>query len=93
MSAAIALYDQIVIQTVPVSSMDVAEAVKLTENIFSSVNISLVTELKMVPVPNNMSNHFKTLVLTVNRSGKAHLSKSTRNWATREAQNQFESGN
>ena len=31
---AMALYDQIVIKTVPVSSMDVAEAVKLTENIF-----------------------------------------------------------
>ena len=28
--------------------MDVAEAVKLTENIFRSVNIALVNELKMV---------------------------------------------
>jgi len=42
------LYDQIVVQTVPVSSMDVAEAVKLTENIFRSVNIALVNELKTV---------------------------------------------
>jgi UDP-N-acetyl-D-glucosamine dehydrogenase len=45
---AIALYDQIVIETVPVSSMDVAEAVKLTENIFRSVNIALVNELKVI---------------------------------------------
>ena len=43
-----ALYDQVVVQTVPVSSMEVAEAVKLTENIFRSVNIALVNELKMI---------------------------------------------
>ncbi len=43
-----ALYDQIVVETVPVSSMDVAEAVKLTENIFRSVNIALVNELKVI---------------------------------------------
>ena len=42
------LYDQVVVQTVPVSSMDVAEAVKLTENVFRSVNIALVNELKMI---------------------------------------------
>ena len=34
LEVAIALYDQIVVETVPVSSMDVAEAVKQTENIF-----------------------------------------------------------
>ncbi len=45
---AVALYDQIVVETVPVSSMDVAEAVKLTENIFRSVNIALVNELKVI---------------------------------------------
>lgn len=45
---AIALYDKIVVQTVPVSSLDTAEAVKLTENIFRSVNIALVNELKLV---------------------------------------------
>ena len=44
----LALYDQIVVETVPVSSMDVAEAVKLTENIFRSVNIALVNELKVI---------------------------------------------
>jgi len=43
-----ALYDQIVPRTVPVSSTEAAEAVKLTENIFRSVNIALVNELKVV---------------------------------------------
>jgi UDP-N-acetyl-D-glucosamine dehydrogenase len=43
-----ALYNEIVAGTVPVSSIDVAEAVKLTENIFRSVNIALVNELKVV---------------------------------------------
>jgi UDP-N-acetyl-D-glucosamine dehydrogenase len=43
-----ALYDQVVPKTVPVSSMEVAEAVKLTENIFRAVNIALVNELKTV---------------------------------------------
>ena len=42
------LYDQIVIQTVPVSSTRVAEATKLLENIFRSVNIALVNEMKMI---------------------------------------------
>jgi UDP-N-acetyl-D-glucosamine dehydrogenase len=43
-----ALYDEVVVKTVPVSSTDTAEAVKLTENIFRSVNIALVNELKLV---------------------------------------------
>lgn len=42
------LYDNFGIHTVPVSSLDTAEAVKLTENIFRSVNIALVNELKVV---------------------------------------------
>ncbi|WP_247878193.1 nucleotide sugar dehydrogenase [Azospirillum sp. TSO22-1] len=42
-----ALYEQFV-KTVPVSSPETAEAVKLTENIFRSVNIALVNELKIV---------------------------------------------
>jgi UDP-N-acetyl-D-glucosamine dehydrogenase len=42
------LYDEIVTRTVKVSSAEVAEAVKLTENIFRSVNIALVNELKVV---------------------------------------------
>jgi UDP-N-acetyl-D-glucosamine dehydrogenase len=43
-----ALYDAIVPQTVPVRDLRTAEAVKLTENIFRSVNIALVNELKQV---------------------------------------------
>jgi UDP-N-acetyl-D-glucosamine dehydrogenase len=43
-----ALYDTVVTRTVPVTSLDTAEAVKLTENIFRSVNIALVNELKIV---------------------------------------------
>lgn len=42
------LYDQVIVQTVPVSSPRVAEATKLLENIYRSVNIALVNELKMV---------------------------------------------
>jgi UDP-N-acetyl-D-glucosamine dehydrogenase len=45
---AMALYGNIVTQAVPVSSSATAEAVKLTENIFRSVNIALVNELKLV---------------------------------------------
>jgi UDP-N-acetyl-D-glucosamine dehydrogenase len=43
-----ALYGGIVNHAVPVSSAAAAEAVKLTENIFRSVNIALVNELKVV---------------------------------------------
>lgn len=43
-----ALYSCIINKTVPVSSTGVAEATKLMENIFRSVNIALVNELKMV---------------------------------------------
>jgi len=43
-----ALYSQLVVKTVPVSSAATAEAVKLTENIFRAVNIALVNELKVV---------------------------------------------
>jgi len=46
--AAKALYDTIVIKTVPVSSTKVAEATKLLENIYRSVNIALVNELKIL---------------------------------------------
>ncbi|MBT6936480.1 MAG: nucleotide sugar dehydrogenase [Candidatus Marinimicrobia bacterium] len=42
------LYDQIVDQTVPVSSPRVAEMTKILENIHRAVNIGLVNELKMV---------------------------------------------
>jgi UDP-N-acetyl-D-glucosamine dehydrogenase len=48
LAAAVALYDNFVTRTVPVSSSRVAEAIKLTENIFRSVNIALVNELKTI---------------------------------------------
>ncbi|GLS32806.1 UDP-N-acetyl-D-glucosamine dehydrogenase [Mesorhizobium albiziae] len=43
-----AFYGKVVKSVVPVSSTSTAEAVKLTENIFRSVNIALVNELKVI---------------------------------------------
>ncbi|HZW39001.1 MAG: nucleotide sugar dehydrogenase [Syntrophothermus sp.] len=43
-----AMYDQVIVKTVPVSSPAAAEATKLLENIYRSINIALVNELKMV---------------------------------------------
>jgi UDP-N-acetyl-D-glucosamine dehydrogenase len=45
---ATALYSRAITRLVPVSSCRVAEATKLLENIFRSVNIALVNELKLV---------------------------------------------
>lgn len=45
---AVALYSKAVKHIVPVSSCKVAEAAKLLENIFRSVNIALVNELKVI---------------------------------------------
>ena len=45
---AIGLYSRAIKKLVPVSSCRVAEAAKLLENIFRSVNIALVNELKIV---------------------------------------------
>ena len=45
---AVALYSRAIDRIVPVSSCRVAEATKLLENIFRSVNIALVNELKLV---------------------------------------------
>jgi UDP-N-acetyl-D-glucosamine dehydrogenase len=45
---AMALYGKAIEKLVPVSSCRVAEATKLLENIFRSVNIALVNELKLV---------------------------------------------
>lgn len=42
------LYNTSIVKTVPVSDTKTAEAVKLTENIFRSVNIALVNELKVI---------------------------------------------
>ncbi len=48
LEVAVKLYNQIVVKTIPVSSPRVAEAAKLLENIYRSVNIALVNELKIV---------------------------------------------
>jgi len=45
---AMRLYDGVVVKTVPVSSPETAEAIKLTENIFRAVNIAMVNELKVI---------------------------------------------
>ena len=45
---AVEVYSKVINKVVPVSSARVAEATKLLENIFRSVNIALVNELKMV---------------------------------------------
>ena len=45
---ATAIYNKVIVKTVPVSSPRVAEATKLLENIYRAVNIALVNELKMV---------------------------------------------
>ncbi|MCK4894881.1 MAG: nucleotide sugar dehydrogenase [Calditrichia bacterium] len=42
------LYDQVIVETVPVSTSEAAEATKLLENIFRSVNIAMVNEMKMI---------------------------------------------
>ncbi|MDA8086656.1 MAG: nucleotide sugar dehydrogenase [Nitrospiraceae bacterium] len=48
LEAAQALYGQVFKKTVPVSSTRIAEAAKLLENIYRSVNIALVNELKVL---------------------------------------------
>ncbi|MBU2590421.1 MAG: nucleotide sugar dehydrogenase, partial [Nitrospinae bacterium] len=45
---AVALYNTIVVKVIPVSSAAAAESCKLLENIFRSVNIALVNEMKML---------------------------------------------
>lgn len=45
---AAALYAQAIVQVVPVSSMEVAEACKILENTYRAVNIALVNELKLL---------------------------------------------
>lgn len=52
-----AMYNTAIVETVPVSDTKTAEAVKLTENIFRSVNIALVNELKVVFKKMNIDVH------------------------------------
>jgi UDP-N-acetyl-D-glucosamine dehydrogenase len=48
LNVAKALYDSIIVRTIPVSSTKAAEATKLLENIYRAVNIALVNELKVL---------------------------------------------
>jgi len=48
LAVAVALYNTVVVKTVPVSSTKAAEATKLLENIYRSVNIAMVNELKIL---------------------------------------------
>jgi len=48
LKAACALYGTVIDQTVPVEDSATAEATKLMENIFRSVNIALVNEMKII---------------------------------------------
>ena len=45
---AVALYEGVISEVIPVAGSRTAEAIKLTENIFRSVNIALVNELKII---------------------------------------------
>jgi len=45
---AVALYSHAVVETVPVASCEVAEACKIVENTYRSVNIAMVNELKVL---------------------------------------------
>jgi UDP-N-acetyl-D-glucosamine dehydrogenase len=45
---ACALYEAAIVRTVPVSSLEAAEAAKILENVYRCVNIAMVNELKMV---------------------------------------------
>jgi UDP-N-acetyl-D-glucosamine dehydrogenase len=45
---AVALYSKVVIQVVPVSNLQVAEACKILENTYRAINIALVNELKIL---------------------------------------------
>ncbi|MCA9119891.1 MAG: nucleotide sugar dehydrogenase [Planctomycetaceae bacterium] len=48
LNLALALYSHAVIETVPVSNCEVAEACKILENTYRSVNIAMVNELKVL---------------------------------------------
>jgi UDP-N-acetyl-D-glucosamine dehydrogenase len=48
LQVALALYEDVVSQVVPVSSTEVAEACKILENTYRAVNIALVNELKVL---------------------------------------------
>jgi UDP-N-acetyl-D-glucosamine dehydrogenase len=45
---ACALYNTAIVKTVPVSSLEAAEATKILENVYRCINIAMVNEMKMV---------------------------------------------
>ncbi|MDR3111245.1 MAG: nucleotide sugar dehydrogenase [Planctomycetaceae bacterium] len=45
---AVALYEKAIVKIIPVSSCEVAEAAKVVENTYRSVNIAMVNELKII---------------------------------------------
>ena len=47
-SIACTLYGQVIVRTVPVSSLEAAEAAKILENVYRCVNIAMVNELKIL---------------------------------------------
>ena len=46
----------------------------------------------MIPVPNNLTNEFQPLDLTVNRTCKAFFRKESQEWFTSQVQLQIENG-
>lgn len=48
LAVADALYQTAIVTTVPVSTVEVAEATKIIENVYRCINIAMVNELKMV---------------------------------------------
>ena len=42
------LYNAVVVKTIPVSTLEAAEAAKILENVYRCINIAMVNELKMV---------------------------------------------
>lgn len=48
LSLSVSFYELFIKEVVPVSSMEVAEAAKITENVFRAVNIAFVNELKVI---------------------------------------------
>ncbi|MDO5579898.1 MAG: nucleotide sugar dehydrogenase [Planctomycetia bacterium] len=45
---AVALYEKAIVKIIPVSSCEVAEAAKIVENTYRSINIAMVNELKVI---------------------------------------------
>lgn len=48
LDVACALYETAIVNTVPVSSLEAAEATKILENVYRCINIAMVNELKVV---------------------------------------------